>query len=208
MNLGDAVRRSNSWHWLAAVVALSAVVSVFMPGWGWKDAFAYRRTALKPRVGKAQAALDALKSLDEAEASACDAKRAVVKAKTDRLRTEFAAYGLDPVPAGDGAVFSAQGRIAEALTKRRIKILSSEASVAGEAQKIDVAALLKGGAAAPNVAFKVSEIGYKAVGDFRDIFMFLVEETHRRPNYSLGDIAVRRGDDGMGVSFTLRVQHR
>ncbi len=208
MNVGDTVRRSNSWHWLAVVAALSAVASAFIPGCGWKDAFAYRRTMLEPRVRKAQETLDALKALDESEAADCGRKLADVKAKTERMRAEFDACGIDPVPAGDGAVFAAQGRVAEALTKRGIKILSNEASVKGAADKVDVAAVLKGKPPSGSGVFKASEIEYKAVGDFRDIFMFLVEQTHRKPNYALKDIAVRRGDGGMDFSFTLRVLHR
>ena len=72
MNLGDSVRRSNSWHWLVVVVALSAAGSVFMPTYGWKDALAYRKSSLEPRIKDNQAKLDALKALDEAEALAAD----------------------------------------------------------------------------------------------------------------------------------------
>ncbi len=208
MNVGDTVRRSNSWHWLIAVAVLSAAVSVFLPTYGWKDAFSYRRTTLEPRVRKGQETLDALKALDESEAADCNRKLADVKAKTEKMRAEFEACGIDPVPFGEGAVFAAQGRVAEALTKRGVKILSCEASVKGAADKVDVAALLKGKAPSGSGAFKTSEIEYKATGDFRDIFMFLVEQTHRKPNYALKDIAVRRGEDGMDLSFTLRVMHR
>lgn len=301
MNLEDSVRRSNSWHWLFAVAALSAVSSVFMPSYGWKDALAYRKTSLEPRVGDARSKSDALKALDEAEAIAADRKSADLKAKTAKLRADFAAYGLAPVPEGDGAVFAAQSRISEALAKRRIRIVSNEASVAGETpspvtaagangrgavpsdrqssakpqmtaaeyrRQVDAQAAkmtdrklremfladarrqiarmeaaeknngVQGRAVAPRPqtsgmtdgaerrpyqadtqkrvspasaavpSFKTSEIDYKVVGDFRDVFMFFAAETHKKPNYAFRDITVRRGESGMDVSFTLRVQHK
>ena len=57
--------------------------------------------------------------------------------------------------------------------------------------------------------FKSSLLAYSATGDFRDMFMFLVEETHKKPNYALKDIAVRCGDGGsMSLDFTLEVHRR
>ena len=295
MNVEDSIRRSNSWHWLVAVAALSAAGSVFMPTYGWRDAFAYQKTALEPRVKNAQSTLDALKGLDEAEALAADKKSADLKARTAKLRQDFATYGLDPIPEGDDAIFAAQSRISEALAKRRIRIVSNEASTAktdGETvaavsskppyqnasdgraastkplpmsaaeyrkqveaqaakmndkkvremfladarrqiarmEQAEKQGKTAGTGVSPSSAtavnaqkrippttargytppppFRTSEIDYKTVGDFRDVFMFFVSETHRKSNYTFRDIAVRRGTDGMDVSFTLRVQYK
>ncbi|MGN0832247.1 MAG: hypothetical protein ACI4RD_01195 [Kiritimatiellia bacterium] len=237
MNWTDSIRHPNSWHWLAAVAALAAVGSCFVPKYGWRDALAYRKTTLAPRVTAAQATVDALKALDAAEAQAADRQSAALRARTAQLRQDFAAYGLDPLPAGDDAVFAAQSRISEALAKRRIRIVSNEAGKAkavgteaqGQARGAGAARTRASGktaggtgprapaAPAPSappapprvpLPFRTSEIGYRAVGDFRDVFMFFVAETHLKPNYAFRDIAVKRGADGMDVSFTLRVQHR
>ncbi len=302
MNLGDWIRNTNSWHWLFAAVVLSAVGSTYMPNCGWKDALAYRRTTLEPRIRNAKATLDGLRALDETEALAADKKAAELKTKTERIRQDFASYGLEPVPAGEEAVFAAQSRVSEALAKRRIRIVSNGASVARdeaasapskrtqkaasapggravaprppemsaaeyrrqvEAQAAKMsdravremfladarrqiarmeaaernaakkspspstgrttatrpsqtsATAMSGRAVAPRPpkasaapAFRTSEIAYKAVGDFRDVFMFLVGETYGKANHSLRDISARRGEDGMDFSFTLQVQHR
>lgn len=287
MNVKDSIRRSNSWHWLTAVAVLSAAGSVFVPTYGWKDALKHWESSLEPRIKNAQSTLDALKSLDEAEALDADRKSAALKARTEKLKQDFMAYGLDPLPAGDDAVFAAQSRISEALAKRRLRIVSNEANVAKaggsnisstatDAQKritpkaaakpqmtaaeyrrqVDAQAAKmtdkklrdmfladarrqiarmeqaekqgKGKAAVADTqmravpktaaprgqqsstapSFKTSEIDYKVVGDFRDVFMFFAAETHRKSNYAFRDIAVKRGADGMDVSFTLRVQHR
>lgn len=307
MNLGDFIRRTNSWHWLFAAVALSAAGSVFMPAYGWKDALAHRRTTLYPRIRNAKATLDGLRSLNETEALSAAKAALELRTKTRKLKRDFEAYGLEPIPAGGEAVFTAQSRVSEALAKRRIRIVSNEASVAmgdvapmpskgmqkaaaapsgravaprAQAQAMTAAEYRRqvdaqaakmsdravremfladarrqiarmeaaernaakkpqspssasagvagagrppqkspvtssGSAAAPRPpkapaapAFRTSEIAYKTVGDFRDAFMFLVGETHGRYSHSLRDISVRRGEDGMDFSFTLRVQHR
>lgn len=284
MNVVDFIRHSNSWHWLAAVVALSAIGSAFMPTYGWKSACTYRRASLEPRIRQAQATLDGLKALDATEALAADKATADIKARTKKLKRDFAAYGLDPIPVGDEAVFAAQSRISEALSKHHVRIVSNDASVAmaagatassdavnappsdsskavaqpqmsaaeyrrqveAQASKMSDRAMRemfmadarrqiarleqaeKNAAAKaaktatlpksperrlsrPSVApqFRTSEIGYKVTGDFRDVFLFLVGETHRKSNEAFRDIVVRRGEDGgMDVSFTLRVMHK
>lgn len=284
MNVVDFIRHSNSWHWLAAVVALSAIGSAFMPTYGWKSACTYRRASLEPRIRQAQATLDGLKALDATEALAADKATADIKTRTKKLKRDFAAYGLDPIPVGDEAVFAAQSRISEALSKHHVRIVSNDASVAmaagatalsdavnappsdsskaiaqpqmsaaeyrrqveAQASKMSDRAMRemfmadarrqiarleqaeKNAAAKaaktatlpksperrlsrPSVApqFRTSEIGYKVTGDFRDVFLFLVGETHRKSNEAFRDIVVRRGEDGgMDVSFTLRVMHK
>ena len=65
------------------------------------------------------------------------------------------------------------------------------------------------GARANQAPFKSSLLAYSATGDFRDMFMFLVEETHKRPNYALSDISVAKTEGGaMSIDFTLEVHRR
>lgn len=283
MNVGDTVKNSNSWHWLAAVVALSAAGSAFVPTYGWKDAIAHRGRTLAPREEQAAKRLAELKSLDEQEAEAAQKKSAELRAETAKARTAFAAYGFEAMPEGEDAVFTAQGRINGALAKHHIQILSNDARVAEAAKAPSVAPAMakavkpaaqptmtaaefrrqieqqasqfkdkavremflsdarrklaameaeekrKGAspraaerpaaprpaaAPAPRAAavkppFRTTEVDYRAAGDFRDAFMFFVEETHVRANHAFKDISVRRnGDKGMDISFKLLVSYR
>ena len=64
-------------------------------------------------------------------------------------------------------------------------------------------------AAAPtSSAFQTATLDYKVAGDFRDIFMFFVGETHRKPYYTFKDISVERGENDMALSFQLQVNHQ
>lgn len=275
MNAGDMVRNSNSWHWLAAVVVLSAAGSVFVPEYGWKDVLAYRSGRLEPQVRKQAERLAELEALREGEAIQAQQQADETRNMVEKSKEDFAAYGFEAVPQGGDAVFAAQSRVSGALAKRRIRIVSSEASVKREPVVVPVkppednrhpkktvtaaefkrqteqaAAKIKdkklretflsdarrklaqmeaeekmaGGSRSSATAdaqkrvppafvakpsFKTAEIDYKASGDFRDIFMFFVGETHVRANYAFKDIAVTASDDdAMDLSFTLLVNHR
>lgn len=275
MNAGDMVRNSNSWHWLAAVVVLSAAGSVFVPEYGWKDVLAYRSGRLEPQVRKQAERLAELEALREGEAIQAQQQADETRNMVEKSKENFAAYGFEAVPQGGDAVFAAQSRVSGALAKRRIRIVSSEASVKREPVVVPVkppednrhpkktvtaaefkrqteqaAAKIKdkklretflsdarrklaqmeaeekkaGGSRSSATAdaqkrvppafvakpsFKTAEIDYKASGDFRDIFMFFVGETHVRANYAFKDIAVTARDgDAMDLSFTLLVNHR
>ena len=275
MNAGDMVRNSNSWHWLAAVVVLSAAGSVFVPEYGWKDVLAYRSGRLEPQVRKQAERLAELEALREGEAIQAQQQADKTRNMVEKSKEDFAAYGFEAVPQGGDAVFAAQSRVSGALAKRRIRIVSSEASVKREPVVVPVkppednrhpkktvtaaefkrqteqaAAKIKdkklretflsdarrklaqmeaeekkaGGSRSSATAdaqkrvppafdakpsFKTAEIDYKASGDFRDIFMFFVGETHVRANYAFKDIAVTARDgDAMDLSFTLLVNHR
>lgn len=275
MNAGDMVRNSNSWHWLAAVVVLSAAGSVFVPEYGWKDVLAYRSGRLEPQVRKQAERLAELEALREDEAIQAQQQADETRNMVEKSKEDFAAYGFEAVPQGGDAVFAAQSRVSGALAKRRIRIVSSEASVKREPVVVPVkppednrhpkktvtaaefkrqteqaAAKIKdkklretflsdarrklaqmeaeekkaGGSRSSATAdaqkrvppafvakpsFKTAEIDYKASGDFRDIFMFFVGETHVRANYAFKDIAVTASDDdAMDLSFTLLVNHR
>lgn len=275
MNAGDMVRNSNSWHWLAAVVVLSAAGSVFVPEYGWKDVLAYRSGRLEPQVRKQAERLAELEALREGDATQAQQQADETRNMVEKSKEDFAAYGFEAVPQGGDAVFAAQSRVSGALAKRRIRIVSSEASVKREPVVVPVkppednrhpkktvtaaefkrqteqaAAKIKdkklretflsdarrklaqmeaeekkaGGSRSSATAdaqkrvppafvakpsFKTAEIDYKASGDFRDIFMFFVGETHVRANYAFKDIAVTAHDgDAMDLSFTLLVNHR
>lgn len=239
MNAGDMVRNSNSWHWLAAVVVLSAAGSVFVPEYGWKDVLAYRSGRLEPQVRKQAERLAELEALREGEAIQAQQQADETRNMVEKSKEDFAAYGFEAVPQGGDAVFAAQSRVSGALAKRRIRIVSSEASVKREPVVVPVkppednrhpkktvtaaefkrqseqaAAKIKDKKRIPPAfvakpSFKTAEIDYKASGDFRDIFMFFVGETHVRANYAFKDIAVTaRNGDAMDLSFTMLVNHR
>lgn len=210
MSAGDMVRNSNSWHWLAAVVLLSAAGSVFAPGYGWKDALAYRSGRLEPQARKQAERLAALEALREDEAVRVEEQAAETKEKLRKCKAAFSAYGFEAIPQGEDAVFAAQSRVGAALAKRNVRLVSSNASVKGAAAGTPDAANRGRGASAARPSFRTAEIGYRASGDFRDIFMLLVGETHVRANYAFKDIAVTARDDdvGMDLSFTLQVNYR
>lgn len=199
MNIGDAIRNSNSWHWLATTVACAAAASAFIPTYGWRDVLAYRDTTLAARERSLQGRL-------QEEKRVCAIDQEDLKKQTDKARAEtaqakaaFAAYGMEELPTGDTAVFTAQSRINEALSRRKLRVVSSGAKVQE-----------KSAAAKPvaRVPFKMKTLDYKVTGDFRDMFMFFVSETHKKPNYCFKNISVTGDPEGMNLSFVLQVCYK
>lgn len=277
MTVGDAIRNSNSWHWLALAAVGAAAVSVFMPACGWRDALAYCRTELAAKERRSLDALAEAKRLSAIDGADIRRKADSVRRETAKAKADFAAYGMEPLPTGDKAVFAAQSRVGEALNGRRLRVLSTEAKVAeksagaaapqpagnaspaksadkrmtaaeyrqaverqaaqvkdprlremiladGRRQAARMESAEKsrpterGTSAAPAAPvvqakkpaaapFPVETLDYRVAGDFRDIFMFFVAETHKMPNYGFRDISVSRGGSGMDLSFVLEVGH-
>lgn len=275
MNIGEWLRGTNSWHWLFAAVAVSAVASVFLPAWGWNAVVDYRRSKIDPQGKRDAERLSMLRGLadDDAEAPAAQAKK--LRDRIAKEKDRFASFGFEELPSGEEAVFAAQRRINEALARHRISIVSSDAKIAApsaggpasaaprpQAEKKPVSAAEfrrdveaaaagmkdralrevfladarrklaameeaeRNAASAPPAAaprpspagvggranptpFKSSRLAYSATGDFRDMFMFFVEETHKKPNYALADISVAKAEDGaMTLDFTLEVHRK
>ena len=215
MNIEDSVRNTNSWHWLCLTVVVAAAASVFIPTYGWRDVLAYRDKTLATREKRTQAKLQETRGLCAIDREALNRQTDAAKSATAKAKADFARYGMEELPSGVKAVFAAQSRVGEALNSRKLRIVSTEAKV-GErpaatpqpARSAASASVVKRQTTAVNHGFKIDTLDYKVVGDFRNMFMFFVAETYKKPNYSFRDIAVSVGETGMDLSFALQVCYR
>ena len=278
MNIGDSIRNSNSWHWLCAAVVAAAAASVFLPTYGWRDVLQFAGQQLASDETRAQKRLDETRALAAVDVAALAKETEKAKKSLAEAKAAFAKYGIEELPTGDKAVFSAQSRVGEALNRRRLRVISTEAKVAEkaavpdaakrtvpvaarkkqltadeflaqsekaaaamkdrkladmvlsdarkkhaqmkEAEKRQPAAKVRKAAEVPlsrNAAsssaavplpFRTETLDYRVAGDFRDVFMFFVAETHRKPYYNFKDISASVGENGMDLAFTLQVNHR
>ena len=278
MNVGDAIRNSNSWHWLCAAVVAAAAASVFLPTYGWCDVLRFAGQQLASDEARAQKRLEETRALAAVDVVALAKETEKAKKSLAEAKAAFAKYGIEELPTGDKAVFSAQSRVGEALNRRRLRVISTEAKVAEkaavpdaakrtvpvaarkkqltadeflaqseksaaamkdrkladmvlsdarkkhaqmkEAEKRQPAAKVRKAAEVPlsrNAAsssaavplpFRTETLDYRVAGDFRDVFMFFVAETHRKPYYNFKDISASVGENGMDLAFTLQVNHR
>ena len=278
MNIGDSIRNSNSWHWLCAAVVAASAASVFLPTYGWRDVLQFAGQQLASDETRAQKRLDETRALAAVDVVALAKETEKAKKSLAEAKAAFVKYGIEELPTGDKAVFSAQSRVGEALNRRRLRVISTEAKVAEkaavpdaakrtvpvaarkkqltadeflaqsekaaaamkdrkladmvlsdarkkhaqmkEAEKRQPAAKVRKAAEVPlsrNAAsssaavprpFKTETLDYRVAGDFRDVFMFFVAETHRKPYYNFKDISASVGENGMDLAFTLQVNHR
>lgn len=278
MNVGDSIRNSNSWHWLCAAVVAAVAASVFLPTYGWRDVLRFTGRQLAADEARARKRLDETRSLAAVDVTALSKETEMEKKSLAEAKAAFAKYGIEDLPTDDKAVFSAQSRVGEALNRRRLRVISTEAKVA-EKSAVPVAARraapvaapkkrltadeflaqtekaaaamsdrkladmilsdarkkytqmkaaekrqpaakvrkaaeapLSRNAASPSAAiplpFRTETLDYRVAGDFRDVFMFFVAETHRKPYYNFKDISASVGENGMDLAFTLQVNHR
>lgn len=277
MNIADSIRNSNSWHWLIVTVAIAVAVSVFMPTYGWHDVLSYRGNVLEQNEKRSQDSVEELKDVCSANVSEIEAQTRTVNEEAVKVRADFAKYGMEELPVGNKAVFTAQSRVAEALSKRNLRLISTQAKVeeaaplsepartakpassskkemtpeeilsnaekaaakmkdkkmaemvladarktAAKLRATEAARAQKGTvrpsqmaqrqsparAARTPTSFKTDTVSYKVSGNFRDMFMFLVGETYKKPYYTFKDIVVENGESGMELSFQLQVQHK
>lgn len=278
MNVGDSIRNSNSWHWLCAAVVAASAASVFLPTYGWRDVLQFAGQQLASDEARAQKRLDETRALAAVDVAALAKETEKAKKSLAEAKAAFVKYGIEELPTGDKAVFSAQSRVGEALNRRRLRVISTEAKVAEkaavpdaakrtvpvaarkkqltadeflaqsekaaaamkdrkladmvlsdarkkhaqmkEAEKRQPAAKVRKAAEVPlsrNAAsssaavplpFKTETLDYRVAGDFRDMFMFFVAETRKKPYYNFKDISASVGENGMDLAFTLQVNHR
>ena len=278
MNVGDSIRNSNSWHWLCAVVVAAAAVSVFLPTYGWRGVLRFTGRQLASDEARAQKRLDDTRSLAAVDVAALAKETEKAKKALAEAKDAFAKYGIEELPTDEKAVFSAQSRVGEALNRRRLRVISTEAKVAEKtaapaaakravpvavpkrrltadeflsqsekaavamsdrkladmilsdarkkyaqmkaAEKRQPAATVRktteaplprntaSSAASASLPFKTETLDYRVAGDFRDVFMFFVTETHKKPYYNFKDISVSAGENGMDLAFTLQVNHK
>lgn len=89
------------------------------------------------------------------------------------------------------------------------QLKAAEARAAKRASKKPAATAAKAKAAPVRLPFKTEEMEYAVAGNFRDIFLFFVGETFKKPPYHFKDIAVTRSDTGtLRLSFTLQANYQ
>ena len=264
----DFLAKTNSWHWLAAAVAVSALVSGFL----WHRQLAAVRAERDPALARMARHLETLRALPPGGPEALDRQSAALKTRLAALRQEVDAAGFAPIPEGAESVLATKNAVERALSARNLRVLSSSFVAvdepaarapgaakparpadkplsaesyarevqraaaklpdnmradfmrdaqrkiaqlkAAEARAAKRAAVRPAAAPAPKAAparlpFRTEEMAYVAEGDFRDIFLFFVGETFRKPSYHFKDIAVTRPAEGpLRLTFTLQANYR
>lgn len=205
----ELLAKTNSWHWLAAALVVCGVVSAFL----WNRQIEVVRAERDPALARMSAHLEALRALLPDGPETLDAQTASLKTRLEALRQEVVDAGFAPIPEGADAVLATKNAVEQAMAARGLRVLSSAFAAAPEpaarAAKTPAAAVAKPKAAPARLPFKTEEMEYAVAGNFRDIFLFFVGETFKKPPYHFKDIAVTRSDTGtLRLSFTLQANYR
>ena len=117
----DFLAKTNSWHWLAAAVAVSALASGFL----WHRQVAAVRAERDPALARMARHLEALRTLPPEGPETLDRQTAALKTRLEALRQEVAEAGFAPIPEGAESTLATKNAVERALAARGLRVLSS-----------------------------------------------------------------------------------
>lgn len=124
----DFLAKTNSWHWLAAAVAVSALVSSFL----WHRQLAAVRAERDPALARMSRHLETLRALLPEGPEALERQSAALKTRLAALRQEVDAAGFAPIPEGAESVLATKNAVERALSARNLRVLSSSFAAVDE----------------------------------------------------------------------------
>lgn len=117
----DFLAKTNSWHWLAAAVAVSALVSGFL----WQRQIAAVRAERDPALARMARHLESLRALPPGGPASLDRQTATLKTRLKALEQEVDAAGFAPIPEGAESTLATKNAVERALAARNLRVLSS-----------------------------------------------------------------------------------
>ena len=129
--------KTNSWHWLAAAVAVSALASGFL----WHRQVAAVRAERDPALARMARHLETLRALLPEGPATLDRQTAALRTRLEALRQEVGKAGFAPIPEGAESTLATKNAVERALAARNLRVLSSAFAA------VDAPAARAGGAA-------------------------------------------------------------
>ena len=113
--------KTNSWHWLAAAVAVSALASGFL----WHRQVAAVRAERDPALARMARHLETLRALLPEGPATLDRQTAALRTRLEALRQEVGKAGFAPIPEGAESTLATKNAVERALAARNLRVLSS-----------------------------------------------------------------------------------
>lgn len=117
----DFLAKTNSWHWLAAAVAVSALASGFL----WHRQVAAVRAERDPALARMARHLETLRALLPEGPATLDRQAAALRTRLEALRQEVGKAGFAPIPEGTESTLATKNAVERALAARNLRVLSS-----------------------------------------------------------------------------------
>ena len=199
------LRETNSWHWLwVSVIAcflLGGYLAIVVGG------TAFEKTA--PLLGRMKEHSNELKLLTEEDAALAERQVEQVLARKAAYEAAVLEKVGQPIPEGEQSVLKLSNEINRALLKHELRVIEQEQGKAdAEPQAPKRRAIPAPPAPNQNLPFKTEEIRYVLEGEYNQMFMFLVRQSHLKPSYHLKDIRISPApQSGMRMEFTAQIHY-
>ncbi len=217
-----SLRHTNSWHWLLMSMTGSLLLTWYPCHLVW------HRTSevMRPKLLQMESHASQLKGLREEDLDRIELQTVRIQEQADAYETLVSEQMGDPIPEGERSVQKLSNGIGRALQEHQLRVVEQEqvsghapsGSPEGRKAKPRAALEVRRAAAARAVAakeaagkqdmpFQTREIRYVVEGEYKQMFMFLVRQSHGKPSYHLKDIRISPSTQatGMRMEFTAEI---
>ncbi|MEM7010589.1 MAG: hypothetical protein AAF585_03805 [Verrucomicrobiota bacterium] len=221
-------RNTNSWHWLLMALLLCQIVAGLFCYFVWTKTPEKNDPELVAKLQAMESRLNDLQLLHEQDATVLEHQAAQIMERVNAYEAAAREKVGQPIPEGEQWVLTLSNEIKSALLKHELRIIEQEQE---EVRKVDAPSVSDPAAARgrPEVAqalaqaaaqaeakkaeqseqglpFNTREIHYVVEGDYEQMFMFLVRQSHLKPSYHFKDIKILPAQQsGMRMEFTLQI---
>ena len=217
----NPLQKTNSWHWLLMAMAVCVPVAGYFCHLVWKKAAAEDG----PKLLGMEAHASELKLLREEDVILLEQQAAEIQKRIHTYEAAVHEKVGQPIPSGEQSVGKQSNEINRALLSHQLNVVEQEqvevrdvrmpaTPVPASGTSPEVALALAAQAAAANEAeqdkqslpFTTREIRYVVEGEYKQMFMFLVRQSHLKPSYHLKNIKITPAPQGFGMRMEFTVQ--
>lgn len=215
-------RQTNSWHWL--FIALL----VCLPIAGYSSHLVWKKMAQEngPKIQGMQSHADALVLLQEEDALLLEHQASEIQRRIVAYEAAVRQQSGQPIPEGARSVGVLSNEISRALQKHdlrvveqeQVEVIEVEVPKAGRAvpaaspemtraRAAQAAAAREAEQNSPKLPYHTREIRFVVEGEYKQMFMFLVRQSHLKPSYHFKGIRILPSPQhyGMRMEFTVQI---
>ncbi|MEM6499185.1 MAG: hypothetical protein AAF709_20985 [Pseudomonadota bacterium] len=218
-------RQTNSWHWLLIGMVGCQILAALFCFLVWNKVPEKNDPEVLDKLQAMETRLMDLKLLQEEDANLLEVEAANIQKRMNSYEAVVRQKVGEPIPEGEQSVLMLGNEINRELLKHQLRIIEQEQVEAKVTNKPTVSAVaidrpevraaMQAAAATaegdekgmPGLPFNTREVRYVLEGEYKQMFMFLIRQSHLKPSYHFKDIKITpaSGPTGMRMEFTAQI---